>query len=280
MTELTQADPALALFEAGRLSEAVAAASERVKANPADIRLRSQLAELLCVAGELERAERQFDAIASQDPTTAIRATELRQFVRADLARREVWMQGRMPEFLLPPPPHVELRLQALMHLRAGRMDEAADHIARAETERPEVAGAMNDVPFDDFRDLDDLTGGILEVMTTMGKYFWVPLEHVVDAVVTPPSRPLDAAWCTMELTVRDGTTGQVVVPAIYADLPAGAGVAAASEAQAALYRTGRETEWVEEAPNYVRGQGLRCFLVGEDAVSIRDLGALVFEAP
>src|ERR1700754_4210079 len=105
---------ALQIFEAGHLHEAIAAMGEEVKATPMDIKRRSQLAEFLCVAGELERAEKQFDTISTQDPSTAIRVASLRQLVRADMARRQVWVEGRSPEFAAAPPEHVVLRLEAL----------------------------------------------------------------------------------------------------------------------------------------------------------------------
>lgn len=261
-------DSALKIFEAGRLSDAIAAGNEEVKAAPQDIQRRSLLAELLCVAGDLERAERQFDAIATQDPTTAVRVAALRQLVRADMARRQVWTEGRMPEFAGTPPEHVTLRLEALMHLREGRAEEAAACLARAEEARPVVAGTHNGVPFEDFRDLDDLTAGIFEVMTVTGKYFWIPLEQVDEAVFTVPSRPLDSAWRTVQMTVRGGPEGEVVVPATYPVL--------SGELREAL-RLGRATDWIEDRAGFVTGQGLRCFLVGEESVSILDLRALAF---
>ena len=262
---------AFKLFEEGRLRDAVAAMSEAVKAAPADTQVRSQLAEFLCVAGELERAERQFAAIAEQDPDAAIQAMALRQLVRSDMMRRQVWTEGRPPEFVTDPPEHAVLRLEGLMHLREGRIAEAGSCIARAEAARPALAGAHDDVPFSDFRDLDDLIGGILEVMTTTGKYFWVPLEQVDEMEFSQRARVLDGAWRTVKISVRGGPDGEVVVPAIYPLIET-------PPRDAILL--GRETNWIEVSPECVRGEGLRCFLVGEESLSIRQLGRLTFGTP
>ena len=262
---------ALKMFEAGRLREAIAASNEEVKAAPLDIQRRSQLAEFLCVAGDLERAERQFDAIATQDPTTAVRVAGLRQLIRADMARQQVWTEGRSPEFAAPPPEHVALRLEALMHLREGRSEEGWAALARAEAVRPPVSGTHDGVPFEDFRDLDDLTAGIFEVMTVTGKYFWIPLEQVDEAVFTAPTRPLDSAWCTVRMSVRGGPEGEVMVPATY---PVRSG-----EVSEAL-KLGRETDWVDAGADCVFGQGQRCFLVGEESMPILNLRTLTFTAP
>ncbi len=258
------------MFEEGRLRDAILALNDAVKAAPLDIQLRSQLAELLCVAGELDRAERQFEAIAQQDMTTALQVNTLRQLVRADQARRQVWTEGRAPELLAAPPEHVVIRLEALMHLRAGRTAEAGANLARAEAARPVITGTHNDVPFSDFRDLDDLTAGILEVMTTTGKYYWVPMEQVDEIEFKPRARALDAAWCTAQISVRGGPEGEVVIPAIYP-------VTEAAPRDAILL--GRESNWLDVAPDCVRGEGLRCFLVGDESVSIGELRHLIFNA-
>jgi len=46
--------------------------------------------------------------------------------------------------------------------------------------------------PFDDLRDADDIMGGTFEVLTTTGKYFWIPMERIVTATFHPPKRPRD----------------------------------------------------------------------------------------
>lgn len=262
---------AFELLEEGRLRDAIAAMSDAVKTAPTDTARRSQLAEFLCVAGELERAERQFQAIAEQDPGTAVQVSALRQLVRADMARRQVWGEGRPPEFVTEPTEHARLRLEALMHLREGRLAEAGTCLVQAEAVRPPVAGHHNDVSFSDFRDLDDVIGGLLEVMTTTGKYFWVPLEHVEEIEFARPARVLDGAWSTVQISVRGGPQGEVVIPSIYPLL---------NTPPREPVLLGRETNWIEISPDCIRGEGLRCFLVGEESLSIRELGRIVFDTP
>ncbi len=259
---------ALELFEAGKLAEAITAIGAEVKASPADITLRSRLTEFLCVAGELERAERQLEAIMLQDSKTVVQVATLRQFLRADDARRQVWLAGRSPEFTAPPPAHVTLSLEALMHLRNGALAEAADCMARAAAERPAIRGTHDDVPFEDFCDLDDLTGGVLEIMTMTGKYYWVPLEQVEEAVFEAPNRPIDRVWRTAQLSVRGGPEGQVMIPSTY--LPPHTEL---TEAQ----RMGMETDWAEIQPDCMMGRGLRSFLVGEESRTIMELRHLTF---
>src|SRR5689334_9834599 len=59
-------------YRAGHLQEALAAATADVKSHPADTTRRGFLCELLCFAGDWERADRQLDALAQQDPEAMV----------------------------------------------------------------------------------------------------------------------------------------------------------------------------------------------------------------
>lgn len=262
---------AVDLFNEGRLADAITAMGAEVRSHPADIAARSLLVELLCVAGDLQRADAQLAALADQDPATAVQIATLRQFIRADMARAQVWGEGRTPELLDAPPPHLALRLEGLMHLRAGRVSEAIQALADAEEARPALSGHHDGVAFDDFRDLDDLTAGVLEVLASTGKYFWVPMERVELIAFRAPARIIDGTWRAAEISVRGGPEGEVIIPAIYPFAPA-------RERQAAAL--GRETEWHEIGPDCMRGEGLRCFLAGEESLTVLELGRLEFETP
>ena len=54
-------------FEAGRLNEAVAAATDELRNNPTRLEARTTLFELLSFSGDLDRAEKQLDVVGQQD---------------------------------------------------------------------------------------------------------------------------------------------------------------------------------------------------------------------
>src|SRR5258706_12943878 len=96
-------------FKAGQLAEAIAAAKEEVRAQPANISPRVFLAELLAFAGDAERAEQQLDTASQVDPKQAVAIALLRQLLRAEVARRQFHAEGRLPEFLDQPSPEIRL---------------------------------------------------------------------------------------------------------------------------------------------------------------------------
>ena len=259
-----------ALFKQGRLKDAIAAATARVRREPAAASARILLAELLLFAGNLERADGQLDTAGTIDPSLGVAAAEFRQLLRAEQARRQLLDEGRVPEFLDGPTNTQRGALAAVVALRAGDHAAAAAHIAAAEAVRPVVAFIADGKRIDDWRDADDLIGGSLEVLTTTGKYMWIPIERIVELTLHAPERPRDLYWRRATLSVDAGPNGEVYVPALYVCPP--------DEADEAL-RLGRATDWREVTEGLTRGVGQRVFLAGDDGLSVMDL-SVVSRAP
>ena len=59
------------LYEAGQLDDAISALNDDVRKNPTDRSLRGFLAELLCFAGNPDRADTLLETMLHQDPDAA-----------------------------------------------------------------------------------------------------------------------------------------------------------------------------------------------------------------
>lgn len=264
-------DKASGLFAAGDLSGAIDAVTDRVKKNPTDQDSRGLLAEFLCIAGELERADKMLDALANQDAEAAPTLALFRQVVRAELARQEFYTQGRLPEFVGVPTPAMEKHLEASVFLREGDRRKAVELLQMAEDMRPPVSGSCNGQAFNELRDLDDLTACFLEVLTTTGSYFWIPIEAVISIDIDLPERPRDLIWRRSRLMVRDGPEGEVFLPAIYAN---------PIDDVSDQVRLGRLTDWRGGENEPVLGIGQRTFLVGEEAMPVMQIESLNIDEP
>ena len=251
------------LLAAGRLNDAIQAMNDEVKRNPTDIQRRGFLAELLCASGRLERADAQLEVILQQDPKAAVTIALLRQLIRADTARRDFYAAGRVPEFLDQPPPYLQNYVEATIHARENRPAEALRLIEQAEEQRPRIKGSCNGKPFEDLRNLDDVTAAVLEVLTSTGKFYWIPLDRVQSIEFRKPERLRDLIWRRTAMSVAGGPDGEVFLPATYCP-----GTAEVSEA--ALL--GRVTEWQGGDGAPMRGVGQVCFLADDDSVSIMDM--------
>ena len=260
------------LFRAGKLKEAIAAQVEEVRSHPTDTGLRLFLSELFCFSGEYERADAQLDALGHQDSKAFPFATMFRQLIRAAQARQDFHASGRIPEFLGRPEGPSRLLLEASVFLREGAAAEASERRAQAEAEWPKAAGMCDDQPFDDFRDLDDMTFAFFEIFTNNGQYYWIPIERVELIEFKAPERPRDLLWRPAHMIVRGGPDGEVYFPVLYP------GAAAETDE---FIRIGRVTEWRGgEDGTPVRGVGQKTFLVGEEAFPIMEINTVTFEAP
>jgi type VI secretion system protein ImpE len=257
------------LYRSGKLAEAVAAMNEEVRTHPADANRRGFLCELLCAAGQLERADKLLEALATQDPQSAPAVAIFRQIVRAEQARQQMWSDGRVPEFVGGgPTPAQKALLQAIVELRAGRAAEALALVSQADEARPKLKGTCDGEAFTDLRDLEDLSCSHFEVLTSTGKYFWIPVESVESVEFRAPTRPRDLLWRRAHMVVRGGPDGEVFLPAVYAGVP-GADDAA---------RLARTTDWRggEGAP--VQGVGQRTLLVGDKARPMLEIKEIQIE--
>jgi type VI secretion system protein ImpE len=256
------------LFRAGHLTDALAAATAAVKKSPTDLGARVLLAELLTFAGNLERADVILDAASQVDPSALTVVAEFRQLLRAETARRQLYRDCRIPEFLGEPEPTEQASLAAMVALRAGDISEALAKSEEAETIRPRAPGLHGKTQFDDFRDANDLLPGFIETLTSTGKYYWIPLSRIQTMIFHPPKRPRDLMWRRCSMAVTNGPDGDVYIPVTYYADP---------ETTDDAHRLGRETSWTEDGTGPIRGLGQRTFLIGDEAHGIMDLGTLEF---
>jgi type VI secretion system protein ImpE len=258
-------------LKAGELNEAIAVMNGEVRQHPADIDRRAVLAELLCFAGNLERADSILDAVGTLDPGAAMGVALFRQLVRAEQARQQFFAEGRLPEFLKRPDGAVELELKAAIALRDGTAGEAADLLTQSEAVRPVVAGTADNKAFDDFRDLDDLSAAHFEVLTSTGKYYWIPVASVSAIEFRTPERRRDLLWRRALMSVTDGPDGEVFLPTIYP---------ARNKDIEDRYRLGHLTDFIGEDSGPSFGLGLRSFLLGEDSRTILEIDKIQFSTP
>jgi type VI secretion system protein ImpE len=256
------------LYRAGKLQEAIDAQIKEVKAAPADQGKRLFLFELLAFAGDLDRAQRQIEAVQYGDVELDAAVLTYRKLLDAERLRRRLFSEGLAPKFFAEPPARVRMHLDALNLVREGRAGEAAALLREAADAAPPRAGTLNDKPFTALRDCDDVFGDVLEVMAH-GTYYWVPLEQVEAVTMNAPKAPRDLLWVPARLEMR-GAAGNVHLPALYPG---------SHEHADDLVKLGRVTDWKSTGGGPVVGVGLRTFLVDDNAVSLLEWRTLILQS-
>lgn len=269
------------LFDAGKLQAAIDEVTREVKANPTDTSRRTFLFELLCFAGEWDRAEKQLDVIGNQDPQSDIGARIYRQNVAAERKREQALAGKGFPNFMLEPPSYVALQLKALAQIGAGDFTEARALLDRAAEECPGLSGTLDGEPFQNFRDADDLINCVMEVLL-QGEYIWIPFEQIRSIEIFAPTRLRDLIWTQARIQTIDGVngvaggaaeafTGEVFIPALYCN---------SHQQESDLARLGRMTDWRQLGDEIYTGVGQRLFLADAADKAMLEVRAVDFELP
>jgi type VI secretion system protein ImpE len=201
------------LYQAGRLGEAVQALNAELRDHPEDTKRRTFLFELLCFAGNFDRADKQLEILAQENKDAQMGALVYRAALHAERTRCDLFQKKEYP-----------------------RPEEPA---AGAE-EPAKMKGAWNGESFEFIADADPRIGERLEVFAG-GQYLWVPFIHIASLEAQPPKRLRDLIWIPALLRTgpgfQDRELGEVLLPAL--------SPFSFQQADDAL-KLGRATEWRE----------------------------------
>jgi type VI secretion system protein ImpE len=171
------------LYREGKLGPAIQALGVEVRDNPTDQKRRTFLFELLCFAGEYERAEKHLEVLASAGMNFATGGLLYRAAIAAERSRNDLFAKKEYPSTASDP-----------------------------------VRGTLNGKPFESLEDADPRIGPRLEIFTA-GQYMWLPLSHLASVQMEAPKRLRDLLWAPC--LVRTGPQlralelGEVLVPAL-----------------------------------------------------------------
>lgn len=174
---------ALEHFRAGNLGAAIQALTDELRSNPGDERRRTFLFELLCFAGQFDRAERQLEALSQSDKKAQLGALVYRAALQGERDRHDFFQKN--------------------------------EYASQAAAPEPK-AGTFNGKPFTSIADADRRIGARLEVFTG-GSYMWVPFAHIVSLKMQPPAQLRDLMWAPVLLRTSDDfpvrDLGEVLAP-------------------------------------------------------------------
>ena len=230
---------ALELYQAGRLDEALQELGSTLRADPGNVRARTFLFELLCFAGQYDRAAKQLDVIADTSKEASMGALLYRSALHAERTRQEMFEAGRVSE------------------ARPGAP----------------ISGTLNGQPFHAVSDADPRVGDRLEVFAA-GQYTLVPFAHIAEIHVEPPKRLRDLLWAPAHVkagpSFRDFEFGEVLIPAI---------TPLAWRHPDGDVRLGRSLVWEAGANNVEIPIGPKLLQVDEELIPILEVRELVIDS-
>lgn len=225
------------LYQAGRLDEAVQALGSALRSNPSDVRARTFLFELLCFAGQYDRAAKQLDVIADSSKEAGLGAMLYRSALHAERTRQEMFEDGGTVGGEGPP---------------------------------TALAGTLNGQPFSSLTDADPRIGARLEVFAA-GQYTWVPFAQIADVRVEEPKQLRDLLWAPARVRAapkfKNFEFGEVLIPAIAPQ---------SWRSEDWQVRLGREIDWIELPNGDEVPLGPKMLLVDDELIPILEVRELI----
>jgi type VI secretion system protein ImpE len=219
------------------LSEAIQALGGELRDHPTDARRRTFLFELLCFAGDFERAAKHLGVLSGENADTELGALLYRSALTAERQREHAFQQKQYPSAAALPSP----------------------------------AGTFNGRPFRTIEDADPRIGARLE-MFVAGEYVWLPFAYVGSISIPAPQLLRDLMWASARVTsapgIKDQEFGEVLLPVL---------CPLSWQHPEDAVKLGRATEWQESDGQAAPiGQKL-LVLDGEEAVPFLEIRELKF---
>jgi type VI secretion system protein ImpE len=232
------------LFEAGKLNQAIEALGAELREHPSDALRRTFLFELLCFAGNWDRADKQLEILAGSDPAGTkdkrLGALLYRAAISAERTRQEMF-QKKTPAMDTPSAP---------------------------------AGGTINGREYLSIEDSDPRIGARLEVLAG-ASYMWVPFEQIASIEMEAPKRLRDLLWVPATIhTVagfEGGDLGEVLLPVL--------SPFSSSHADDAV-RLGRMTVWEQSEDGAEIPFGQKMLLADDEEIPLLELRKLEIHRP
>jgi type VI secretion system protein ImpE len=229
---------ALSLYKAGQLQAAIEALGDELKKQPLDAKRRIFLFELLCFAGEYDRAEKHLNVVSDSSSQAAAGAMLYRSALHAERERQDMFARGTLPQGSAHPSP----------------------------------AGELNGEKFSGLADADPRIGAHLEAFIA-GSYTWIPFAYIEAIEMEPPKRLRDLLWIpavlrtTSDFRLQD--LGEVLLPVL---------TPLSWKSSDDAVRLGRTTEWQDDAEYGQLPVGQKILLCGEEEQPFLEIRKLTFD--
>jgi len=228
---------AQSLYQAGRLDDAIEALGAELRSNPTDTQRRTFLFELLCFAGNYDRAAKQLDILSQGGQQAAMGTLLYQSALHAERTRQTMFAENTLP---LASPPTAS------------------------------VSGTLNGKPFRSITDGDPRVGPRLE-MFAAGQYTLTPIEHIESVRMQAPKRLRDLLWAPALVrtapSFKGMELGEVLIPIM---------APGSWQDEDDAIRLGRSTAWIALEDGREAPIGQRVLRVDDEEIPLLEIRELV----
>jgi type VI secretion system protein ImpE len=251
----------------GTISGSLESLKQEIRKDPAKPELRTYLFQLLCIAGDYERAMTQLNIAADMDDMNKLMAGVCRPLLNCEALREEIFNGRHSPLIFGEPEAWIGQMIQALT-LDGKKEHKAAKQMRQKALELAEpVAGTINQEPFEWIADADSRLGPILEIIVE-GKFYFTALSNIKKLEIAPPCDLRDVLWLPVSVVWKNDGQSVGFIPARYQG-------SVESKENAVLL--GRKTIWNEVYKDVFWGLGQRMLATEKQDYPIMDVREVIF---
>lgn len=246
----------------GNLAAALDALQAKVRGNPADVKQRVFLFQLLAVMGNWERALNQLEVAGDMDAAALPMRTMYREAVQCERFRAEVFAGRKSPVIFGEPPSWISHLIESNRHVADGKFAAASQLRDTAFEQAEATAGTIDGQPFQWIADADPRLGPVLEGIIN-GRYYWIPFTAIQSIDIEEPEDLRDLVWAPVHFTWTNG--GEVVglIPTRYPG---------SAQSEDDLIKLSRKTDWRECEDGTVLGLGQRMLATDAGEFALLDV--------
>jgi len=246
----------------GDIQGALKLLQDEIRKQPAEVKHRVFLFQLLSVLGQWDRALTQLNLAADMDAGAIAMKVMYSQALSCEALREEVFRGTREPVVFGKPGEWVALLLQALKLTAEGEYTKSQEVRAKAFEMAPATSGEIDGQAFEWIADADCRLGPVLEVILE-GRYLWVPFQHIQSIDIEAPEDLRDMIWLPAHFSWTNGGESYGLIPTRYPD---------SQNQEDPLLALSRKTDWeTREADVYI-GYGQRLLTTDAGDFPIMDI--------
>ena len=255
------------LLRAGDPVAAQKSLQDQIKKQPADVKLRVFLFQLMSINGQWKRAQTQLEIAGQMDSEAEPMVMAYRDVINCELHREAVFDGKSKPLIFGEPEEWVAKLVEAQQAFARGDMELFSKLNEQAFEEADTRSGKINGEAFTWLADADQRFGPVFEFMFN-GQYYWVPMSRVSKMHSEKPTDLRDLVWLPTEVTWTNGGKLMVMIPVRYPRIEGVSGPGLLS----------RRTDWIAHGEDLAEGTGQRVFATDQDDYPVLQVRSIEFE--
>ena len=251
------------------LQEDLSRLQDQIRNDPANVKHRIYLFQLLCLLGEWDRALTQLNVLQEMDAAMVPMVGTYREAIHNEVLRGEIFSGKRSPLIFGEPGEWTALIVEALRLTAEEKYPEADALRGQAFDKAPTSGGTINGAAFEWLADADSRLGPIFEVIIN-GRYTWVPVNNIKKIEIEKPTDMRDLVWLPANFTWANGGELVALIPTRYPET---------EKSGDTDLMLSRKTEWIEASESTFIGRGQRIIATDNEEYPLMDIRLIEFDS-